>query len=66
MPVVLESLRFEVFDRLLAEGEAYHAAVEAARAEEKRARAAGGAAPGARSGGRRRKTGETLRDRDPW
>ena len=61
--VRLEDLRFGVLNQLLAAGEQYHSEVEALRAADRERRSSAGPAPGGR---KRRKAGESLRERDPW
>ena len=62
VPVKLEELRFEILDQLLETGEAYLSEVEAARSQEK-LRLAGTAGS---AGHGRKRTGASLREREPW
>ena len=63
IPVDLDRLDFGVLNTFLEEGPAYFDEVEALRASERAARRARGPrAPGAK----RKKAGETLRERQPW
>ena len=63
IPVILDELGFKVLPMLFEAGESYMEELENARKAEK-ARALDGAAGGTRD--KKRKLGESLRERDPW
>ena len=61
----MDSLGFRVMPALFSFGEAYLSELEAAKSKDKiqKAQAKGG---GPLAGSKKRKIGETLRERDPW
>ena len=64
----MATLKFGVLDALMAEGTEYHDAMEAMRAKEKEARAKAKVQgqPGAAPARKRKRAGDTLKDREPW
>ena len=60
--VKLEDLKFKVLNELFQEGEDYVAALEKAKAQQKEAKASGAV----QVGKKRKKLGDSLRDREPW
>ena len=55
-------MKFKVLNELFQEGEDYVAALEKAKAQQKEAKASGAA----QIGKKRKKLGDSLRDRGPW
>ena len=69
IPVSLEGLNFGVLDSLMKEGIDYHDEVSAIREKEKAARTATprtAEEAGHRPKRKRKKAGDSLRDREPW
>ena len=69
IPVTLEGLKFGVLDSLMSEGLAYHDEVSLLREKEKAEKTAAALKPNKTQSGpprKRKKAGDTLRDRDPW